>query len=84
VKNPFSSLLEISENINSIHDTTILFDRIMDTAMETLAAERGFILLKLNGSAGAHEVVTARNMNRETISSLQNLSTSVVAQVLKQ
>jgi Nif-specific regulatory protein len=54
----------------------------MDLAMETLSAERGFILLKKNGSQQSYEPVAARNMSKETISYIQNLSTSVVNQVL--
>jgi len=82
LKNPYTSLLEISENISTIHDSTRLFEKILDTAMETLTAERGFILLNMNGSTQSQEIVTARNMNRETISSIRQLSSSVVEQVL--
>ena len=82
VKNPYESLVSISENISKEQDTSVLLDTIMDVALETLSAERGFILLNSNGSLNGHEPVTARNMSKETISSIQNLSTSVVNQVL--
>jgi Nif-specific regulatory protein len=82
-KNPYESLVSISENINKAQDTTVLLNTIMDLALETLSAERGFILLTGNGSINNHQAVTARNISKETISSIQNLSTSVVNQVLK-
>jgi Nif-specific regulatory protein len=84
VKNPYESLVAISESISKVHDTSVLLDTIMDVALETLSAERGFILLNNNGSKNDHQPVAARNMSKETISSIQNLSTSVVNQVLKE
>ena len=45
-KNPYEALLKISEEMNSVRDSVVLLDRIMDLAMETLQAERGFIILK--------------------------------------
>jgi Nif-specific regulatory protein len=83
-KNPYESLVSISENISNEQDTSILLDNIMDVALDALSAERGFILLHCNGSLDGQEPVAARNMGKETISSIQNLSTSVVNQVLKE
>jgi Nif-specific regulatory protein len=83
VKNPYESLVAISENITRVQDTAVLLDTIMDVALETLSAERGFILLNSNGKKDGHQPVAARNMSKKTISSIQNLSTSVVNQVLK-
>lgn len=81
--NPYQALLSISEQINTVHDTPTLFDRIMDIAMETLKAERGFILLKSPDGKAEFEAVTARNISKETISSIRELSSSVVNQVLE-
>ena len=83
VKNPYESIVAISESISKVKDTSILLDTIMDVALETLSAERGFILLKGKSNNGNHEAVGARNMSKETISDIQNLSTSAVNQVLK-
>lgn len=82
-QNPYQALLSISEQINAVHDTSTLFDRIMDIAMEALKAERGFILLKSAGGQAEFEAVTARNISKETISSIRELSSSVVNQVLE-
>ncbi len=82
-KNPYESLVAISESISHVEDTSVLFDTIMDIALETLSAERGFVLLNNNQNGDGYQPVAARNMSKKTISSIQNLSTSVVNQVLK-
>ena len=82
-KNPYDSLLDISEEISSLHQVDALMDRIMDIAMEVLAAERGFILLKEKPQDTDFEAVSARNINQETISSIHSHSSSVVAEVFK-
>ncbi|NOX90194.1 MAG: sigma-54-dependent Fis family transcriptional regulator [Calditrichaeota bacterium] len=83
VKNPYQTLLRISEQMNSIHDINMLLDRIMDSAMEALSAERGFILLKNADDDNQFTVVTARNITRETIDSIRGYSSSVVNRVLE-
>jgi len=83
-KNPYESLVTISESISHVEDTSVLFDTIMDIALETLSAERGFILVNNKENGDRYQPVAARNMSKETISSIQNLSTSVVNQVLKE
>ncbi|MCB0264869.1 MAG: sigma 54-interacting transcriptional regulator [Calditrichaeota bacterium] len=79
--NPYDALLQISEEIGSVHDTAELLDRITDIAMGVLKAERGFMLLK-SGNSG-FSATTARNISQESISGIQNLSSSVVNQVLE-
>ncbi len=79
--NPYDALLQISEEIGSMHETAELLDRITDIAMGVLKAERGFMLLK-SGNSG-FSATTARNISQESISGIQNLSSSVVNQVLE-
>ncbi len=81
-QNPFEALLTISKEINSVRETSVLLDRVMDIAMQVLKAERGFILLKTSGQTIDFEAVTARNISQESISSIRELSSSVVNQVL--
>ncbi len=81
--NPFETLLKISEEINATHEISVLLDRIMDSALGVLKAERGFILLRKNRANGKYEVVTARNLSNETIHSIRAHSSSVVTQVLE-
>ncbi len=83
LKNPYESLLQISEEINTVHETDALLERIMDLLLETLEAERGFILLQGDRDRSGFELVTARNISRKTIASIRELSTSVVNRVLE-
>ena len=82
-KNPFEALVEISEKFNTLHKTSDLLNTVMDIAMETLEAERGFILLKTNQKSKDFKEVCARNISKNIITSIQELSSSVVNQVLK-
>lgn len=82
LKNPYQTLLQISKEMNSVHDINTLLNRIMDSAMEALSAERGFILLKSSDKDNQYTVVTARNISKETIASIRDYSSSVVNQVL--
>jgi Nif-specific regulatory protein len=81
-QNPFEALVEISEKINTLHKTDTLLDTVMDIAMETLDAERGFILLKSDEKSKDFKEVCARNISKTTITSIRELSSSVVNQVL--
>ncbi len=81
-RNPFEALLTISDEINSVHETPVLLNRVMDIAMQVLKAERGFILLKTALEGNEFDAVTARNISQESISSIRGLSSSVVNQVL--
>ena len=80
-RDPFEALLSISEEINELRDIDALLDRVLDIAMTTLRAERGFLLLRGEGEDGYHPAA-ARNIDRESITDIQQLSTSVVNQVL--
>ncbi|NOX38408.1 MAG: sigma-54-dependent Fis family transcriptional regulator [Calditrichaeota bacterium] len=82
-KNLFDAFLKISEAFNSIQDSQLLLEKVMDLAMETLGAERGFILLRRSDRQGEIDVVTARNISRQSISSIQEISSSAVNQVLQ-
>ncbi len=82
-KNLFDAFLKISEAFNAIQDSRLLLERVMDLAMETLGAERGFILLRGGESEEAIEVVTARNISRQSIASIQEISSSAVNRVLQ-
>lgn len=84
MKNLYEALLEISEEINSLHETAVLLDRVMDIAMAAVNAERGFILLKSPRKNKEFEVVTARNISSASISTIREPSSSVVNQVLEE
>ncbi len=81
--NPFEKLLEISEEINATRETSKLLNRIMDTALGVLSAERGFIMLKSHIDDEDYQIVTARNLSQDAIDSIREHSSSVVHQVLQ-
>jgi Nif-specific regulatory protein len=81
-KNPFEALLQISTELNDLHDSHLLLDKVLDIAMETIQAERGFIVLRLPEKQKDFEVVTARKISKETISDTSEISTSTVKRVL--
>ena len=58
------TLLEVSNALNQEHELAPLLERIMDYAISTLSAERGFLMLK-NQNAGALEVSVARGMGED-------------------
>lgn len=81
-KNPFKALYEISQLINSIQELDQLLEKVMDIAIETVTAERGFILLKSSESSTDFSARVARNISEEKIADITEISSSVVKQVL--
>lgn len=55
------TLLEVSQALNQEHELSKLLERIMDYAIPTLNAKRGFLMLRNEGT-GALEVSVARGM----------------------
>ncbi len=76
---PFRALAEISQVINSIREIDPLLTKIMDIAIETVSAERGFMVLTRNNRK---ELAVARNISRETIQDLTQASTSIIQNAL--
>ena len=72
---PFRALTEVSQIINSIHEIDPLLTKIMDIAIETVSAERGFMVLTENGK---QKLAVARNISRESIEDLTQASTSII------
>ncbi len=82
-KDFFKALLEISQLINSIQELDVLLEKVMDIAVETLSAERGFILLKSSDTSKNISVKVARNITDGKIADITKISSSIVNQVLK-
>ena len=82
-QNPFTALLQISDEINQVRDTGLLLDRIMDIALGTLAAERGFMVLKSGKRSSNFDVVSTRHIDPDTIDSIREYSSSVVNKVIE-
>jgi adenylate cyclase len=58
------TLLEVSNVLNQEHELAPLLNRIMDYAIRTLNAERGFLMMK-NPATGALDVSVARGMGED-------------------
>ncbi|MDY6787187.1 MAG: sigma-54-dependent Fis family transcriptional regulator [candidate division WOR-3 bacterium] len=76
------SLYKASEIINSTVDYSTLLERIMDTAIKTVNAERGFLMLK---DMKSHEmkVEVARNLNEENIIGSKEISMTPVYKAIE-
>lgn len=77
------ALSEIAQVTNSIQDSELLLEKILEIALETLSAERGFILLKSTRTPQGFELKSSRNLTDSQINDLTQLSTSVVHEVFK-
>ena len=75
------ALSRISTVINTLQELDVLLEKIMDIAVGTVGAERGFIFLIDDN--GVPTVRTARNMSYENIQDLTSISNSVVRHVLQ-
>jgi len=81
--NPLQALSEIALTINSIQDIGPLLRKVLEIAMQTLQAERGFVLLKTGKTDNGFEVKSSSNFNEDQVADLTEISTSVVHEVLK-
>ena len=82
MQNPYSALLQISDEINQLRDSAELLDRIMDIALTTLSAERGFMVLKSAEASDGLEVVSLRHISPDSLDSIREYSSSVVNKVM--
>ncbi|RPH93241.1 GAF domain-containing protein [candidate division KSB1 bacterium] len=76
------ALYEISQVLNSITDIDRLLERVMDIAIQTVDAERGFLVLREDNEEGKLSVRTARNIAPESALSISDISHSIVQQVI--
>jgi len=79
-------LFRVARTINTIRESDPLLNKIMDLAIETLAAERGFIMLysfDVETAEGARvlEPVAARNLEKENIFGERTISRSSAMEV---
>ena len=79
----FEAISEISFRINSIQGPDILLGEVLEIAMQTLDAERGFILLTSQDHPDGFEVKSSTNFTERQIGELVRISTSVVQEVLR-
>ena len=74
-KDLYRALSEIAQSINSIKEIEPLLTKVMDIAVETVAAERGFLVLTEDGE---FNLKAARNMSRESIADITEASSSII------
>ena len=79
----FKALLDISQALNSIHETDTLLDQVLDIAMETMRAERGFIMIDSPGKETRFIPAASRNMNPEDDVASGSASHSVLTRVME-
>ena len=82
-KTSLDALSEIALTINSIQDPDLLLEKILEIAIETLEAERGFVLIKDEAEDQGFTIRSKRNVSAVQLADLMELSTSVVSEVLQ-
>jgi len=80
--NILRSLYQASEVINSIRDYNELLEKIMDIAINTVDAERGFLMIS-DEKTQEMKVETARNLKKENIISSKEISMNSVYKALQ-
>jgi Nif-specific regulatory protein len=78
----FNALYEIARSINSILEPEELLERVLETAMTHLSAERGFVILSDPNKENGYDVVTMKNFSSQKTSNEYAASSSVVTNVL--
>ena len=71
----------ISSMINTLQEPDVLLTKVLAIAVETVGAERGFILL--NDDSGTPKIRIARNLGDEKLDDVTQISNSVVRKVLQ-
>ncbi|HMB89618.1 MAG TPA: sigma-54-dependent Fis family transcriptional regulator [Rhodothermales bacterium] len=77
------ALSEIALTINTIQEPSALLEKVLEIAMETLDAERGFVLITSDTEAEGFEITARRNFTEAQLGDIVRLSTSVVHEVLR-
>jgi len=77
----YTALLEISRALNSVQDVEQLLPEVMDIAMKTMKAERGFLMIRPPGQEELIPAV-ARNIDTEQDVEEGSASYSVLHQVM--
>ncbi|MDX1545725.1 MAG: GAF domain-containing protein, partial [Rhodothermales bacterium] len=77
------ALSEIAQTINTLHEPEALLEKVLAIAMETLEAERGFVLLTEPEHRDGFEVRARRNFTEEQLGDVVRISKSVVREVLR-
>ncbi len=82
IRNRLDTLLKISNELNSLHSPEKILNRVMDLAIETIMAERGFIIITKIGTKTGQDVIVARKFNQDLVNDQLNISSSIVNKVV--
>jgi Nif-specific regulatory protein len=82
-EDPLVAISAISETINTIYDLDELLPRILDIAVKTVNAQRGFILISDTDSPAELSVHAAYNIDSGIMAAIDRFSRSVVDEALK-
>jgi Nif-specific regulatory protein len=79
----FEAVYELTKKLNSIEYESSLVNETLDIIIEALDAERG-LFVKYDKDRGDFQIISARNVNRENIGSVNEFSSGVLNQVVEQ
>jgi Nif-specific regulatory protein len=82
-EDPLLALSAISETINTIYNIDELLPKILDMALKTVHAQRGFILISDPENPAELSIRTAHNIESSAMANLERFSRSVVDEALK-
>jgi Nif-specific regulatory protein len=80
---PLVALSAISETINTIYDLDELLQKILDIALKTVNAQRGFILISDPDNPAELSVRVAHNLESSALATIDRFSRSVVNEALQ-
>lgn len=80
---PLLALSAISETINTIYNIDELLPKILDTALKTVNAQRGFILISDPENPAELSVRVGHNIDSQAMATIDRFSRSVVDEALK-
>lgn len=75
---PLLALSTISESINTLYDIDELLQKILEIALKTVNAQRGFILMSESDNPAELSVRVAHNIESDSMSAMAPFSRSVV------
>ncbi|MFQ5628084.1 MAG: sigma 54-interacting transcriptional regulator [bacterium] len=78
ITDPLHALSSISESINTLYDIDELLEKILDIALKTVNAQRGFILMSEPDKPVELSVRVAQNIDSEAMPAMASFSRSVV------
>ncbi len=79
----FNAILELTRKLNSIEYENSLINETLDIIIDALQAERG-LFVKYDPDQNDFRVISARRVNKENISSVNEFSSGVLNQVIEQ